>query len=233
MTIRNELDTLRTFAKRLARKHRIPHHNALDIIAMQYGHPHWNALMKAWDKGWCPEPHELIDINEAAPTESTERGVGLVRTSEGVIAGEPYTLEVGFDDVLIGGDRWAIYFDHAPSKAPEIEKYSSPNPLDNESFLKEVMKIASEAISGVRKAIAQDWPHGSTNPDKDGCAKHPLFGGVSAEWFCMHCDTRSTGADMATNLWHCPKCSATPLDMHPTAWWKEPVDGPARHADAP
>jgi hypothetical protein len=50
MTIRNEIDTLRTFAKRLERKHRIPHHSALDIIAMQYGHPHWNALMKAWNK---------------------------------------------------------------------------------------------------------------------------------------------------------------------------------------
>jgi len=46
MTIRNELDTLRTFAKRLARKHRIPHHSALDIIAKQYGHSHWNALMR-------------------------------------------------------------------------------------------------------------------------------------------------------------------------------------------
>ena len=65
MTDRDELHTLRTFAKRLARKHRIPHHNALDIIAMQYGHPHWNALMKAWDKGWCPAPHELIDINKS------------------------------------------------------------------------------------------------------------------------------------------------------------------------
>ena len=96
MTIRNELDLLRTFAKRLARKHQIPHHNALDIIAMQYGHPHWNALMKAWDNGWCPAPDQLIDINEASASESPIRGVGLVRTSEGVIAGEPYTLEVSF-----------------------------------------------------------------------------------------------------------------------------------------
>lgn len=106
MTIRNELDTLRTFAKRLARKHRIPHHSALDIIAMQYGHPHWNALMKAWDKGWRPAPHELTDINEPSVTESPIRGVGFVSTSQGVIAGEPYTLEVGFDDVLIGGNGW-------------------------------------------------------------------------------------------------------------------------------
>ena len=46
MTILNELDEFRIFAKRLARKLDIPHHNALDIIAKQYGHSHWNALMR-------------------------------------------------------------------------------------------------------------------------------------------------------------------------------------------
>ena len=223
MTIRNELDTLRTFAKRLARKHRIPHHSALDIIAMQYGHPHWNALMKAWDKGWCPAPHELIDINEPSVTESPIRGVGFVSTSQGVIAGEPYTLEVGFDDVLIGGNGWAIYLGHAPSEGARIERYTKPNPLDDKAFFSEVMKIANKAADRVREAIAQDWPLRSTNPDQDGTVVHPLFGGVSDEWYCHHCDARSTGAEMAANMWHCPKCSATPLDMHPAAWWKEPV----------
>ena len=53
------------------------------------GHPHWVVLMKAWDKGWRPAPHELVDINEAGATESTERGVGFVKTTEGVIAGNP------------------------------------------------------------------------------------------------------------------------------------------------
>ncbi|WP_076827847.1 hypothetical protein [Bradyrhizobium brasilense] len=223
MTIRNELDTLRTFAKRLARKHRIPHHNALDIIAMQYGHPHWNALMKAWDKGWCPAPHELIDINEAGATESAERGVGFVKTTEGVVAGEPYTLQIGFDDVLIGGNGWAIHLGHAPSEAPKVETYTKPNPLDDKAFLSEVMTVANKAADGVREAIAQDWPRRSTKPDQNGTVVHPLFGGVSAEWFCYHCDARSTGAEMAANMWHCPKCSATPLDMHPAAWWKENV----------
>jgi hypothetical protein len=213
MTIRNELDTLRTFAKRLARKHRIPHHSALDIIAKQYGHSHWNALMKAWDNGWCPAPHELIDINEPGVTESPIRGVGFVSTSQGSIAGEPYTLEVGFDDVLIGGNGWAIYLGHAPSEAPKIETYTKPNPLDDQAFFSEVMKIANKAADGVRGAIAQDWPSRSTHPDHDGTAVHPLFGGASAEWSCLHCDALSTGAEMAANMWHCPKCSATPIDM--------------------
>ncbi|MFB6451237.1 hypothetical protein [Bradyrhizobium tunisiense] len=225
MTIQNELDLLRSFAKRLGRKHEIPHHNALDIIAMQYGHPHWNALMKAWDKGWCPAPHELIDINECSATESDVRGVGNVKTTKGDIAGEPYTLEVGFTDVVICGNGWGIHLGHAPSEPAEIEKYTSPSPLDDKTFLSEVMKIANKATDGVRAAIAQDWPPRSTTPDPDGTVVHPLFGGVSAEWFCMHCDARSTGPAMAANMWHCPKCSATPLDIHPHAWWKgEPAD---------
>jgi hypothetical protein len=223
MTIHNELDALRAFAKRLARKHRIPHYNALDIIAMQYGHQHWNALMKAWDKGWCPAPHELIDINEPSVTESPIRGPGFVSTSQGGIVGEPYTLEVGFDDVLIRGNGWVIYLGHAPSKAAKIETYTKPNPLDDKAFLSEVMRIANKAADGVRKAIAQDWPCGSTNPNENGTVVHPLFGGASAEWYCHHCDVRSTGTEMAANMWHCPKCSATPLDMYPEAWWKESV----------
>jgi hypothetical protein len=223
MTERNELDTLRTFAKRLARKLDIPHHNALDIIAMQYGHPHWNALRKAWDKGWCPEPWQLIDINECSTTESTERGVGLVKTTKAMIAGEPYTLQVGFDDVIIGGNDWSIYLDHAPSKPAVIQSHTKPSPIDHKAFFSEVMQIAMKAADEVREAIRRDWPLGSTTPDQDGSVKHPLFGGISSEWFCLHCDTRSTGAQMAANMWHCPKCSATPLDMHTSAWWKEPL----------
>lgn len=224
MTDRNELDTLRTFAKHLARTHKLPRHNALDIIAKQYGHPHWVALMKAWDNGWCPAPWELIDINECSVTESPRRAVGSVKTSEGVIAGQPYTLEVGFDDVLIGGNGWAIHLGHAPSEPAEIETYTKPNPLDDKAFFSQVMKIAMDAADEVREAIKNDWGPASMHPDKDGCVKYPLFkGAFSAEWVCMHCDTRSTGAEMAANMWHCPKCSATPLDVHTSAWWKEPL----------
>jgi hypothetical protein len=214
MTEHNELDTLRTFAKRLSRKHQIPHHNALDIIAKQQGHPHWNALIKAWDNGWRPAPWDLIDINEPSSTiESDVRGFDKVKTIKGEIRGEPYTLSVYFDEVLIGGNGWGIHLGHAPSEPAKIETYTKPNPLDDKAFFSEVLKIAMEAADGVREAIAQDWGAASMHPDKDGIAKHPLFGGMSAEWFCMHCDTRSTGVQMAANMWHCPKCSATPLDI--------------------
>lgn len=85
------------------------------------------------------------------------------------------------------------------------------------------MKIAMDATDGVRAAITKDWGSAAMQPNEDGSVKHPLFGGVSAEWFCMHCDTRSTGAEMSSNMWHCPKCNATPLDIQTNAWWKEPL----------
>jgi hypothetical protein len=223
MTIRNELDEFRIFAKRLSRKHQIRHHGALDIIAKQKGHSNWKALMKAWNQGWRPDPWDVVDINESSVIESPIRGFDKVKTTQGEIAGEPYKLEVGFDDVLISGNGWAIYLGHAPSEDAKIARYAKPNPLDDKAFFSEVMKIANKAADGVREALAQDWPRRSTNPDQDGTVVHPLFGGASAEWYCLHCNARSTGAEVAANMWHCPKCSATPLDMHPAAWWKEPV----------
>ena len=224
MTIRNELDEFRIFAKRLARKHQIPHHDALDIIAKQQGHPHWNALMKAWDQGWRPNPWDVVDINESSVTETPIRGFDKVKTTQGDIAGEPYTLQIYFDDVLISGNGWGIHLGHAPSEPAEIETRTKPNPLDDKAFFSQIMKIAMEAADEVREAIAKDWEPAAMQPDKDARVKHPLFKGVfSAEWFCHHCDGQSTSAQMVANMWHCPKCSAPPLDIHTSPWWKEPL----------
>lgn len=178
--------------------------------------------MKACDQGWRPAPWDVTDINESSVTESPIRGFDKVKTTEGDVAGEPYTLSVYFDDVLISGNGWGIHLGHEPSE-PEIETYTKPNPLHDMAFFSAVMKIGMEAADGVREAIAKDWGPASMRPDEDGRVKHPLFSGVSAEWFCTHCDTRSTGAQTTVNMWHCPKSSATPLDVHPHAWWKEPV----------
>lgn len=217
MTIENELELFRTYAKSLARKLDITHTNALNIIATQRRHPNWVALVKAWDKGWRPEPHEVWDANESSLIESPIRGIDKFKTTEGEIAGKRYTLTVYFDEVVISGDGWGIHFGHAPSEPAEIEKLTFPNPLDDKAFFTQVMKIAMDAADEVREAIAKDWGPASMQPNKDGSVKHPLFGGVSAEWYCMHCDGRSTSAQMVANMWHCPKCTATPIDIHTSA----------------
>lgn len=44
MTIRNEIDTLKTLAKRYARANRIAQHEALSAIAAALGFAHWTQL---------------------------------------------------------------------------------------------------------------------------------------------------------------------------------------------
>jgi hypothetical protein len=122
--------------------------------------------------------------------------------------------------VLISGNGWGIHFGHAPSEPAEIEKLSSPNPLDDKHFFENAMKIAMDAADEVRKAI-RSWGSDAMQPDKDGVAKHPMFENVlSAEWFCIHCDGQSTSAQIIGNMWHCPKCTATPIDIFAAPFWK-------------
>ena len=59
MTNYNELNSLKTIAKRLARRQRIAHYMALDAIANEFAFPHWKALTVAWQKGWRPDPAKL------------------------------------------------------------------------------------------------------------------------------------------------------------------------------
>jgi len=224
MADRNELESLRIIAKRLARATRIPLHQAQNIVATTCGQPHWPALTKAWDGGWRPSSEQLEALQEPEDAGAFARSLDTVEAGSGTIAGVPYEVEIGFDyaAVYVKGS-WSVYMDHAPSEPATIEKYVTPNPLDDPAFLKEVMKVANAAADRVREAISSDWPRRSTKPDAEGRAMHPLHRDVSAVWYCLHRDARSTGAQMAANMWHCPHCNATPIDMHSSAWWKEPI----------
>ena len=220
MTSRTELRTLKAIAKQRARAGRIAHSKALDSIAAEIGYPHWNALTIAWDRGWRPTNEQLEALLGSPDQLASQRGILFVEESTGEIDGEPYELDIGFDNVLMGGNGWAIHLGHAPSEEAEVETYGTPNPLDDAAFFKEAMRILNSAADRVREAISRDWPRRSTKPDADGRAKHPLSLETSAEWFCLHCDAGSTGRQMAANMWHCPRCSATPLDIHPTPFWR-------------
>lgn len=223
MTDRNELQTLRTIAKRRARATRTPLHNSLDEVAAWCGHAHWNALTKAWDNGWRPSTEELEVLQVRRDPDDPLAGLGDADQGTITIAGVPCEIEISWFHALIAvTHQWCIYVDHAPSEPPKIEKYRSPNPLDDPAFLQEVLKVANAAGDRMREYVSSDWPRRSTKPDKDGRAEHPLFHDLSADWYCLHCDTRSTGAQMAENMWHCPHCNATPVDMHSEPWWDEP-----------
>lgn len=227
MTIHKQLQSLRTTAKRIARARRIAHHEALDLVAGHLKQPHWNALTAAWDKDWRPDSGDVDSLSTAEQTIDGDvmaipvLGIGQGVEEHGYIDGHPYSLEIDFE-VLMGGVGWSICLEHAPSEKPVIEVYdqSETNPILGPVFVSKALVICNNAAEKLRARIAADWPRRSTKPDADGQAQHPLFKGVASKWYCLHCDGESTGAQMADNMWHCPKCNATPIDIFISPFWK-------------
>lgn len=223
MTDQNKLNQLKKSAKRLARAKRIAHHKALDKIAAVCEQPHWNALTTAYERGWRPSP-EHENAVQALVEGDAERQVpfDFQETLQGEIDGHPYELTLGFDDVLLGGNGWCIHLGHAPSEPPTIEKYKEC-PIDDPAVLEKALIIAEEAADRVRARISSDWPRRSTKPDVEGRVTHPLWTDAkpASLWYCLHCDAEITGKQLAKNMWHCPKCSATPIDIFATPFWKE------------
>lgn len=180
-------------------------------------------------KGWRPDPEKLEaftdawNAEDANPRSRPPIGLGFATEEHGSIDGHDYTIEIDFE-VLMGGQGRAICVEQAPSESPIIERYgdSETNPILDPTFRSKALMIAYEAAEKLRARIAADWPRRSTKPDKEGRALHPLFRerGLSSEWHCLHCDAVSTGAQMAANMWHCPACSATPIDMFAEPFWK-------------
>lgn len=226
MTNQNTLRFWKTVAKQIAREGRIAHHVALDLVAVELGQPHWNAFSGAWRKGWRPEPPKPDEVRgrpeEADIMAIPVLGIGCGVQEHGTIDGHPYTLTIDFE-VLLTGRGWAICVEQAPSEKPTIEKSNryKKNPIDDPEFVSKALVICNAAVERLRGRIARDWPRRSLKPDAEGRTVHPLFDrGLSKEWHCLHCEAVSSGAQMAANMWHCPKCSATPLDIFMEPFWR-------------
>jgi hypothetical protein len=228
MTIRNELQSLKTIAKRIARAKRIAHHEALDLIASKLGQTHWKALTSAWEKGWRPESKAVEALASSEKTIDADvtaipvLGIGQGVEEGGFLDGHPYVLEIDFEVVMAEIGWWSILLEHAPSKQPLIEVYnqSADNPIFDPEFRAKALAICNDAVERLRARIAADWPRRSTKPDADGNAQHPLSRGLASKWYCLHCDGAFTGSQMADNMWHCPACNASPIDMFAAPFWK-------------
>ncbi|MET4072086.1 hypothetical protein ABID58_006913 [Bradyrhizobium sp. S3.2.6] len=142
-------------------------------------------------------------------------GIGEGIEEHGFIDGHRYTLEIDFEVLIAEIGRWSILLEHAPSQRPLLEVYdqSADNPIFNPEVRSKALAICREAADKLRARISADWPRRSTKPNANGQAKHPLSKGVASEWYCLHCDGTFTGSQMAKNMWHCPRCSATPIDI--------------------
>ena len=226
MTDHDKLHEFKTIAKRYARAWRVPHHEGLDWVASEAGYPHWKAFTNAWARGIRPNStiqDALQNQLEAAVSDTTSNTL-MSEEPEGIIDGRSYEVSIDLEAV-VHGDGWAICLGEAPSEAPRIEIYGNRAavPITDPTFRQKVMKIAEDAAEVLRSRIASDWPRRSTKPDAQGRIVHPLWASreLSSEWHCLHCDGVFSGKQIAENMWHCPNCNATPIDIFAAPFWKE------------
>lgn len=239
MIMKNEIITLKTLAKRYARANRIPQYEALNAIATALNFTHWTGLASKAKQGWMPsdeqmaqaeafvlqshpgadEKESFIDRSFARPVDEPVR--------EGKIGDHAYRVFESFGDLRMEGDGWRILVGEAQFSQPvvEIEKpHADKSPVRKGAFLDAALVIADKEAAKVRAGISSDWPRRSTKPDAEGVVVHPLFGGKSSEWYCLHCDGKITGAQLAENLWHCPGCGASPINISSEPAWLDGSD---------
>ena len=197
-------------------------------MAQCLGYPHWNALTVANKKGWLPSPADQAAAERLLEIGKDDRGPDAEASFDeapvGAIQGHEYRVSDVLDDTFVRGRGWEVVLPEAPLARPQFlvtDRRLKANPIGDQSFRDEVLAVATRWRKGVHAGIASDWPPRSTVPDSAGRAEHPLGHGVSDTWWCMHCDQSFTGRQVAANLFHCPNCLASPLDIHASPWWLE------------
>lgn len=236
MTTKNEIDTLKTLAKRYARASRIAQHEALNALAAEMGFAHWAQLAAKAKQGWLPDSDQLAQANafvrgtypgadeqESFIEKSFARPVDEP-IRQGKIGEHTYRVFEFFGDIRVEGEGWRILVGEALFSQPvvEIEKpHAATSPVRKPDFLNAALAIADEEAAKVRAGISSDWPRRATKPDAEGAVLHPLHGDRSNQWYCLHCDGKITGAQLAENLWHCPGCGASPIDIFSAPGWLE------------
>jgi hypothetical protein len=228
MTTKNEINTLKTLAKRYARANRIAQHEALNMFAAAMDFPHWASLATKAKQGWLPsaeqmeqaeallnQSHSVTGENESYIESSFSNPFDEPRRT-GKIGDQIYQVFESLGDIRMEGDGWRILVGEAQFSQPivQIEQpHSDDSPVRKSDFLDAALVIVDEEAAKVRAGISSDWPRRSTKPDADGVVLHPLFGGKASSWYCLHCDGKITGAQLAENIWHCPTCGASPIDI--------------------
>ncbi|MER8400415.1 hypothetical protein [Mesorhizobium sp. M1348] len=141
----------------------------------------------------------------------------------GTLNGEAFCLLGDEFEVAIAGRGWEITVDQAPWATPVVrvtDRRIKAMPVTNEAFRARAIQILEIRARRMHAEVAADWPRRSTMPDYKGRVKHPLSGGVAAHWYCLHCDNRQEGRSLALNLWHCPDCRASPIDIYIKPFWR-------------
>lgn len=236
MAKKTEVDQLKLLAKRFAHATRSNHRDALDAIATTLSFPHWKALTVKVSQGWMPSEDDLAKaeafVREYFPSlngrpkfieQSMSRPVGEP-IKVGEIDGYAYQIFEFSGDIRMEGEGWRILIGEADFSQPSVEieaTHKETSPANDRGFVKKALSIAVGEAVKVRAGIASDWPRRSTKPNAKGKVTHPIHGDMAAEWYCLHCDAKMTGTQIAENLWHCPGCNASPLNIFTSPWWLE------------
>ncbi len=234
MAKRNDIKDLKTLAKQYARANRIALNEALDALAVELGFSHWGKLAGKAKQGWLPKAEQVSqaemfarqnlscsDEKELFIEQSLARSVdGPVR--QGKIGDNTYRVFDVLSDIRLEGDGWRILVGEAQFSQPIVEieaPHAETSPLNDRDLLETALAIVDEEAVKVRAGISSNWPRRSTKPDADGVVLHPIFGDKAADWYCLHCDGKISGTQLAQNLWHCPGCGAAPLDIYSRPFW--------------
>jgi hypothetical protein len=213
MTGRDYLRDLKRIAKHHAKSQCIVLSDAQNQVAERLGFAHWYALATAVGRG-----HQLT-ADHVAAAEATLTENAEAFPDEGFAGPHPYRIDIVLDDVVMSGRGWQILIEEAPLSKPQCLVTDRPyknNPIHDPGFVAAALQIAEGKAKQVRSSIAKDWPRGSTKPGASGQALHPIFGVRSDTWHCFHCSQKASGSAMAENLWHCPSCGASPIDIFAT-----------------
>ncbi|WP_270725882.1 hypothetical protein [Shimia sp. Alg240-R146] len=252
MASNQKIRDIKRLAKRFAKAQRISQQEALDFFATEFGFRRWNGLQIESKRGWAAKGEELARlesmVDEANPFGNECEGNfgALFDTSDavktGILQDQHYELTVSADDIHMDGEGWRIIVPEAPNASPIVEidqGYSKTSPVRNSEFLREAVKIACRESESIHARIASDWPRRSTKPDAKGVVRHPLFHskeGVRKDgdtWFCLHCNGKISGIQIAKNLWHCPACGASPIDIFSEPFWLDESDAPPQLIEGP
>lgn len=223
------LKELKSVARKFARAHDVKHIRALAHVATSIGFPHWNALTVAHKKGWMPSADDIATAEALIRTMSSAGSSDANTEHEmkdepvtGEILGHAYRVSDTLHDTFVRGRGWEVVLPEAPLAPPQFlvtDRRLKANPIADQSFRNEALAIATRWRQRIHTRIASDWPSRSTQPDSAGRAEHPLHRGVSETWWCMHCDGSFTSSQITANLFYCPTCLASPLDIHTSPWW--------------
>lgn len=239
MTNKNHIDQLKLLAKRFAHATRSTHRDALDAIAAELSFPHWKALTVKVGRGWVPTVDDLAKVDafvleyfpslegrpqfiEQSMSRPVEEPIKI-----GEIDGHTYQVFEISGDIRMEGEGWRILIGEADFSQPIVEietTHKMSSPAIDRDFVDKALDVAETHAAKARAGIASDWPRRSTKPNAKGEVTHPIHGDSAAEWFCLHCDGKMTGTQIAENLWHCPRCNASPLNIFTSPWWLEGSD---------